>query len=43
MKNPSPHAETRFNEGINRYTFSASNSILENWTELPDITKEQLL
>lgn len=42
MQNPPVHVETRGNEGINRYTFWVSNSILESWHELPDITHEQL-
>ena len=42
MKNPPIHVETRGNEGINRYTFWVSNSLLESWYELPDITHEQL-
>lgn len=43
MQNPTPHVESRGNEGINRYTFWVSSSVLETWTELPDITKEQLV
>ena len=43
MKNPPKHVESRGNEGINRYTFWVSNSILEYWNELPDITHEQLV
>ena len=43
MKNPQVHVETRGNEGINRYTFWVSNSILESWYELPDITHEQIV
>ena len=43
MKNPPVHVETRGNEGINRYTFWVSNSVLEAWYELPDITHEQLV
>ena len=43
MKNPPVHVESRGNEGINRYTFWVSNSILESWYELPDITPEQLV
>ena len=43
MKNPQIHVETRGNEGINRYTFWVSNSILESWYELPDITHEQIV
>ena len=42
MKNPPKHVESRGNEGINRYTFWVSNSVLEYWNELPDITAEQL-
>ena len=42
MKNPPKHEETKGNEGINRYNFWVSNSVLEYWTELPDITAEQL-
>ena len=43
MKNPQIHVEARGNEGINRYTFWVSNSILESWYELPDITHEQIV
>ena len=43
MKNPPKHVETRGNEGINRYTFWVSDSVLEYWNELPDITHEQLV
>ena len=43
MKNPPVHVESRGNEGINRYTFWVSNSILESWYELPDITPQQLV
>ena len=43
MKNPLVHVESRGNEGINRYTFWVSNSILESWYELPDITPQQLV
>lgn len=43
MKNPPIHEETRGNEGINRYTFWVSNSILESWYELPDITHQQMV
>ena len=43
MCNPPVHVETRGNEGINKYTFWVSNSILESWYELPDITKEQIV
>ena len=43
MQNPQVHVETRGNEGINRYTFWVSNSILESWYELPDITHEQIV
>ena len=43
MKNPPKHVETRGNEGINRYTFWVSDSVLEYWNELPDITHEQLI
>ena len=42
MKNPPKHVESRGNEGINRYTFWVSDSLLEYWNELPDITHEQL-
>ena len=42
MKNPQPHEETKGNEGINRYTFWVSDSPLEIWHELPDITAEQI-
>jgi hypothetical protein len=43
MKNPPKHVESRGNEGINRYTFWVSDSLLEYWNELPDITHEQLV
>ena len=43
MKNPQKHVETRGNEGINHYTFWVSDSVLEYWNELPDITHEQLV
>ena len=43
MKNPPVHVESKGNEGINRYTFWVSNSPLESWYELPDITAEQLV
>ena len=42
-KIPNPYIESRGNEGINRYTFWVSNSILEAWYELPDITPEQII
>jgi hypothetical protein len=42
MKNPPKHVESRGNEGINRFTFWVSDSLLEYWNELPDITHEQL-
>jgi len=41
-KNGPVQSELRGNEGINKYTFWVSNSILEDWYELPDITSEQL-
>ena len=43
MKNPPVHVEERGNEGINRFTFWVSNSLLESWYELPDITHEQIV
>jgi len=43
MQNPPIHEEVRGNEGINRYTFWVSNSILEAWYELPDITHQQIV
>ena len=43
MRNTPVHVESRGNEGINRFTFWVSNSILESWYELPDITKEQIV
>lgn len=43
MKNLNPHVESKGNEGINRYTYWVSNSVLEGWYELPDITHEQLV
>ena len=36
------YEEIKGYEGINRYTFWVSNSLLESWYELPDITHEQL-
>jgi hypothetical protein len=41
--NANPQLELRGNEGINRYTFWVSNSILEDWYELPDISAEQII
>ena len=41
MKNPPIHVESKGNEGINRYTFWVSNSPLEYWHELPDITADK--
>lgn len=38
-----PTSEMKGNEGINRYTFWVSNSILEDWYELPDITADQII
>ena len=38
-----PASEMKGNEGVNRYTFWVSNSILEDWYELPDITAEQIV
>ena len=43
MRNPQIHVESKGNEGINRFTFWVSNSILESWYELPDITHEQIV
>lgn len=43
MQNLPKHIESRGNEGINHYTFWVSNSLLETWDELPDITHEQLV
>ena len=43
MKNKQVHVESRGNEGINRFTFWVSNSILESLYELPDITHEQIV
>ena len=43
MHNPQVHVESRGNEGINRFTFWVSNSLLESWYELPDITHEQIV
>jgi hypothetical protein len=40
--NPKPYIESRGNEGLNRYTFWVSNSLLEGWTELPEVTAEQM-
>lgn len=42
-QNPPKHVETRGSEGINKYTFWVSDSVLEYWKELPDITHEQLV
>jgi hypothetical protein len=39
----SPSLELKGNEGINRYTFWVSNSILEDWYELPDINADQII
>ena len=43
MQNLPKHIESRGNEGINHYTFWVSDSLLETWNELPDITHEQLV
>lgn len=43
MQNLPKHIESRGNEGINHYTFWVSDSLLEKWEELPDITHEQLV
>ena len=43
MKNPQVHVESRGNEGINRFTFWVSNSLLESWYELPDINHNQII
>jgi radial spoke head protein 4A len=43
LTNPKPYIESRGNEGLNRYTFWVSNSLLEGWSELPDITASQLI
>jgi hypothetical protein len=43
LTNPKPYIESRGNEGINRYTYWVSNSVLEGWSELPDITAAQLV
>jgi hypothetical protein len=37
------YSEVRGTEGINRYIYWVSNSIMEDWYELPDITHEQLV
>lgn len=37
-----PYVESKGNEGLNRYIFWVSNSILEDWYELPYITPEQI-
>ena len=42
-QNPVKHVEVRGSEGINKYTFWVSDSLLDKWTELPDITHEQLV
>ena len=41
--NPKPYVESRGNEGVNRYTFWVSKSLLEGWTELPDVTAEHII
>ena len=40
--NPKPYVETRGNEGVNRYMFWVSSNLLEGWTELPDVSAEQI-
>ena len=42
MKNNIKFVDTRGSEGLNRYTFWVSDSVLEYWQELPDITNEQI-
>lgn len=47
MKNVSlpvmqPYVEAKGNEGLNRYVFWVSNSILEDWYELPEISALQM-
>ena len=42
MQNLPVHIESRGNEGINFFTFWVSDSLLESWYELPDITHEQM-
>lgn len=43
QKNGEKYLELRGSEGINKYTFWVSDSLLENWVELPDITHEQII
>jgi len=43
QSNPKPYVESRGNEGLNRYTFWVSSSLLEGWTELPDVTSDQMV
>jgi hypothetical protein len=38
-----PYVESKGNEGLNRYLFWVSSSILEDWYELPDVTNEQMV
>lgn len=42
LTNPKPYVESRGNEGLNRYTFWVSNSLLEGWSELPEVSGDQL-
>lgn len=43
MGNPKPHVESKGNEGLNKYTFWVTNSVMEGWYELPDITNEHII
>jgi len=44
MQKPgTPYVDQRGNEGLNRFTFWVSNSVLEDWYELPEITPEQMV
>jgi hypothetical protein len=38
-----PYVESRGNEGLNRYIFWVSSTILEDWYELPEVTNDQLV
>jgi hypothetical protein len=38
-----PYKDVRGNEGLNRYVYWVSNSILEGWYELPEVTAEQIM
>jgi radial spoke head protein 4A len=38
-----PYVESKGNEGLNKYIFWVSSSILEDWYELPEVTNEHLM